>query len=269
MKKRNAALSTVLSTVILSSVLLTITCIASYAANNAVNVQIENVQFDQAKNVLLSLDQVVKKGMLTQQSYGYVRASFMDTIPQFAETGETLTMTIVDQQNHSYQVPVNIVKIKGGSYVGVLTPEVLLGDNSLILKNASSSIGRVKVFQEQGAWTSLDYERVRCIYAGTSNYYNGTGWDEKGSNVFEIMLMNVTFGVLEFGTQAYITVRNIGVNSAAPIQASKNASIRVNSGGEVSSCSLGDLVRDCGGDPEKSILIHVVIVNIEISMLGG
>ncbi len=269
MDRGHAAESTVLSTIILASVLLVLIGIAFFAANNAVTAQVENVQFDQAKNVLLSLDQIVKKGMLVPQSYGYIRTSFLNTIPQFHYSGEDLLLTVSGYENHTYEIQTNIIQIRGGSHVGVLEPQIVRGEESLILTSASSSLGCVKVLQSNGACVSLDYARVRCIYAGVSNYYNGTGWDENGSNVFEITLMNVTFGTFEVGTQAYITVRNVGVNAASTIQAPKEASIHVSLGGEESSCTLADLVASYGGDPDRAAVIRVIIVNVEVSILNG
>jgi len=264
--RRNLAVSTVLSTIILSSVLLVIVGIASFAANNAVNAQIENAQFDQAKNVLLSLTQVVKKVMFTPQSSGYVRSSFWNTIPQFVETGENLTVTIVDDdKNWAYHVPANIIKIKGGRYVGVLTPANLLGNDSLLLTDASSSLGRVKAFQSDGAWTSLDYLRVRCVYIGTSNYFNGISYER--FNVVEITIVNFTFGVFEPGNQVFITVQNLGITALPSIQVSDNFTLHVSltSGGVSANCTLTKL----GGETGKPVLINLIFVNIEISMLKG
>jgi len=266
LKRKDVGVSTVISTIILSSVLLVIIGIASYAANNTVNAQIENAEFEQAGNVLLSTAQVVKRVMFTPRSSGYVRSSFSNTIPQFVKTGENLTISIVDgDKNWSYYFPVNIIRIKGGRQVGVLTPQDLLGEGSLLLTESSGSLGRVRVFQSDGACVSLDYLRVRSIYAGVSDYFNGTGYE--GFNVVEITLVNLTFGVFEPGTQALITIQNLGVTAIPTIQASKNFIINVSltSGETPANCTLSDL----GGDPQKQVLINLNFVNIEVSMLKG
>ncbi len=266
MKRRNMAISTALSTVILSSVLLVIVGVSSYAASNAVNFQIENSQFDQAKNILLALSQVIKKVMFISHSSGYVRCSFLNTIPQFVKASGYMTLTINSEGgNWTYTIPVNVIRIKGGRFVGVLTPRNLLGDNSLLLTNVSSPLGRVYTFQSDGAWVALDYMRARCVYMGTSDYFNGTGYER--FNVVEITLVNLTFGIFEPETQAYITSQNLGIEADPPIQVSGNFTIKVNltSTGEEVSCSLTDL----GGNPEYPTLVNLVFINIEVSILKG
>jgi len=274
LKRTKMATSTVLSTVILASVLIVIVGAAYVAADNAIDLQIENAQFDQAKNVMLSLTNVIKSVLLNPHSSGYVRSSFWNTVPQFERTNGNLTLTIVDSINNETldaYVTKNVVKIKGGQLVGVLTPTDLLGNSTDRLINASDSLGTVRVFQSDGAWVSLDYLRVRCVYIGSSNYYTGTGYES--FNLFEITLVNVTFGVFEPGTQAFITVQNLGITPVPmpPDGWSNSTTVQVSlDGGESEGpYVLGDMVEEKGGDPAKPILINLAIVNIEVSMFRG
>jgi len=276
LKRSNAADSTVLSTIILASALIVIVGAAYVAANNAVNYQLENAQFEQAQNVLVSLARVVKNVMLNPFSSGYVRSSFWKTIPHFEDTDENMTITIVDvAENRTYTnitLDINAIKIKGGPMIGVLTPKTILGNDdndSLLFTEASGSLGRVRVFQSDGAWASLDYSRVRCVYTGTSDYYNGT--DYESFNVFEITLVNLTFGTFEPETQVLITVQNRGLNVQEPIEASNNTSVSVslNGGEQQETRDLALLVSELGGDPNLPVLVNVVIVNVECSMLKG
>ena len=268
LKGRNVAVSTLLSTTILASVLIIIVGAASFAANNAVNAHVENAQFDQAKNVLRSLAKVIKDAMLTSHSSGYVRSSFWKTIPQFENTQENLTLTIEDgAENWTYQVNQNAIKIKGGSLVGVLTPKTIWGNDSLLFTTPSGTLGRVRVFQSNGAWVSLDYSRTRCVYVGASDYYVGTGYES--FNTVEVTVMNLTFGVFEPGTEASMIVENLGVSVEPPIQVSKDAVFHVSlSGGESADpLPLAELVSNGNGDPEKPALVNVAFINIKVSML--
>ena len=204
MKKRNLGFSHVITTVILTSVMLVIVLTTSFLANSLLNTQIERAQFDQAKNVILALDEIVKKVTFKPQSSGYVRSSFWTTIPYLEETGETLQILV--NQTLVLDVPVNIVKIQGGSRVSVAVPEDLTGSESVLLTSVSDSLGRVHVYQSNGSWITLDYSRIRCINSGTSEFFNGT--DYEICNLVEIILIKITFGILEVQDKASLTAKN-------------------------------------------------------------
>ena len=274
LKRRNAADSTVLSTTILASALIVIVGAAYVAANNAINYQVESAEFDQAQNVLLSFAKVVKNVMLTPHSSGYVRSSFWKTIPQFEKASQNLTLTISDSgNNQTYNIGQNIIKIKGGYTIGVLTPRNLLGTDSLNFTDPSGSLARVRVFQSDGAWVSLDYSRVRCVYIGSSDYYNSTIDGYESLNVFEITLVNLTFGTFEPESQVLIIAENLGMNAEpeSPIKVSNNTiiQVRLSSGEQSPPIDLADLISIQGGNPGKPILINLIIVDIECSMLKG
>ena len=176
--KNDLGTSIVLSTIILTSVLCVIVFTASSVANDAINAQIENAQFDQAKNVMLALDKLIKRVIYKPESSGQVKTSFWTTKPYFIKTGENLNVTVWNngQKELEVAVPVNLVKIKGGPRTSVTLDKYLIGNEDLLLTNVSASIGRVRIYQSAGAWIALDYSRVRCINAGIMQYYNGTGY---------------------------------------------------------------------------------------------
>ena len=262
MKKRNLGFSHVITTVILTSVMLVIVLTTSFFANSLLNTQIERSQFDQAKNVILTLDEIVKKVTFKPQSSGYVRSSFWTTIPYLEETGETLQILV--DQTPVLDIPVNIVKIQGGSRVSVAVPENLTGSESVLLTSVSDSLGRAHVYQSNGAWIALDYSRIRCINSGTSEFFNGT--DYEICNFVEITLIKITFGILEFQEKASITATNIGVE-ANQTKFYNNFTISVEKSDieEPETICLSDL----GGNPDYPTLINFVVVGVETSILGG
>lgn len=260
MARSNLAVSTVLSTVILTSVLLVVVITASFSANNVVNSQIENAQFDQAKNVMLALDNVVKKVMFKPHSSGYVRTSFWTTIPFLEETGENLT--VLADGNPEQEIPINIVKIQGGRGVTSPNTEDLVGGGSLLLTAISDSLGRVHVFYSGAPWVSLDYCRVRCVYSGTVEFFNGTGYDTY--NLIEVTILKVSFGASQVQDKASFIVQNTGTE-AEQRQFSGNFSIGVQNQELEETVYLTDL----GGDPSHPTLINFLVVRIEISILGG
>mgnify|MGYP001080626070 CR=1 FL=1 len=262
LRKANLGVSTVLSTAILTSVLCIIVFTASYVANDAINGQIENAQFDQAKNVMLALDKLIKRLVYKPESSGYVKTSFWTVTPYFTETGEKLEVWI--DGNRTLEVPVNVVKIKGGPRTSVATPQNLIGNDTLLLTKISGSLGWVHTYQSAGAWIELNYSRIRCINAGTMQYFNGTGYEPY--NFIEITIVKIIFKDFEVQEQASFTVRNAGL---VPIQKEMEAgdfTIRVQkSGGASDECTLSDLE----GITNYKTLINLVVVNIEISLEGG
>jgi len=261
------AISTVLSTVILTSVLLVVVITASFLANNVVNSQIENAQFDQAKNVVLALDGVVKKVMFKPHSSGYVRTSFWTTIPRLEETGENLTVLV--DGNPWREIPINTVKIQGGSGVTRPVTQDLMGVNgSILLTSISDSLGLVHVYYSGASWVSLDYARVRCVYSGTVEFFNGTGLEPY--NLVEITAVRVTFGPSQVQEKASFIVQNIGTGpEQLEIPGSpdnpNNFTIRVQNHEMNETRCLTDL----GGDPSHPTLINFLVVGIEVSILGG
>lgn len=263
MTKANLGVSTVLSTVILTSVLCIIVFTASYVANDAINAQIENAQFDQAKNVMLALDKLIGRLIYKPESSGYVKTSFWTVTPHFTETGEKLEVWIDGEKKLG--VPVNVIKIKGGPRTSVASDRELIGSGRFLLTNISDSLGRVRVYQSAGAWITLDYSRVRCLYTGAFTNLK----ENQTYNQIEITVVNVTFGT--FGTlgvqeRASFTVKNTGL---VPIQGTIEArdfTILVQkSGSEPETCTLAQL----GGNPTNPTLINLVVINVKISLEGG
>jgi len=264
--KSNLGTSLVLEAVILTSVLCIIVFAASSLANEAINGKMENAQFDQAKNVILALDEMIKRIVYRPESLGRVETSFWTTHPHFIETEENMNVAVwaSGQKELEVTVPVNIVKVKGGERASVAADRDLVGDGSLLLINITASLGRVQEYQSGGAWVALDYSRVRCTYTGIMQYYNGT--DYEPCNLVEIIAINMIFGDLEAQEQASFIVKNQG---SSPIQKEiskgTNPTIIVQKSGVQETRTLAEL----GGDPNYKSLVNLVVVNIEISISGA
>jgi len=258
-------METVLTAVILTSTLCVIVFAASGAANDATSAEIEKAQFDQARNVMLALDKLIKRIIYKPQSSGFVKGSFWTTVPHFTNTGEDLTITLWNgtQMVSQFVFPVNIVKIKGGPRASVASDRNLVGNESLILRDVSSSLGRVREYQLAGAWVALDYSRVRCINSGVIQYYNGTGYEPY--NVIEITVVNITFKDFQVQEQASFTIKNKGLDSTQEhFVSGSNLKIVVNKPSSEEILPLEQL-----GNPSYRTLVNLVVINIEVSLLGG
>lgn len=257
------ALSPVIAAIILASVLGIIVFVASNIANDIVGAQVEEAQFEQAKYVMLSLDKLIKRIMYEPESSGYIKTSFWKVTPYFERAVGNLT---IEAPELEIIVPINVIKIKGSSRVGVSAEQNLLGDESLIITDLTKPLGNVKVYQKHGAWISLDYARVRCVITGRNiAYYNGTGYEPH--NTLEITLIKIEFKDFRVGEQASFIARNVKITSMQRNIDRGNFTITVKRTdlNKVESICLSNL----GGDPGHKTILNVAIITIEVSILGS
>jgi hypothetical protein len=268
-RRGRLAMATVLSTVILGATLLTIVWIAYAVANGAINSQLETASFDQSKYVLTSLSDVVKKIMFTPDSSGYVRVSFTNLLPYFTDAQKALTINITDPSNQTlnrdYSYPIKVVKIKGGSGVGVSTERDIVGVNQVAFNDTAYPLAHVKAYQSDGAWLSLDYARARCVFIGVSKYFEGSSY--RSYNVIEITVVNMILKEFAPGETTLIVAHNAGTTIESINKLSKNLTIDIglSDGSQIAQYTLQSL----GGDAQKNAVVRLSTINIEISMLAA
>ena len=260
--RKNVALSEVISTVILTSVMVVIIVTASYFANDVLSYNVENVQFDQSVNAVLSLERVAQSIMFRPQSTGSVKTSFVTTDPCVAEEG---TMVVLVDGNETASITVNSFKVEGGDQVGVSTTHYYLGDSSLLLVGLNESMSCVYKYQDQGAWISLDYGRIRCVYLGEMNYYEGENPEPETWNTVEVTVVRLSSGDIDPFDSSRIILRNTGIQTQQIEQGAGDFDITVQFSGVEDSISLTDL----GGNATLSTLINLSIIDLEISVVGG
>ncbi|MEM3040965.1 MAG: hypothetical protein QXG97_02920 [Nitrososphaerota archaeon] len=260
--RRNLGLSTVVETVILTSVMLAILISTSLFANNILNNNMENVEFEQAIEVMSSLDDMAKKIMFKPYSSGYVKTSFLTTIPHFVETGKNLTVYV--NETVLVSIPINIFKVQGGRGVGVSVNKDIVGNDSLILTDATGSSSHIHSYQSDGAWVALDYCRVRSTYSGIVELYNQETGNLEPFNLVEISVVKLTFGSIQVLEKSRIIIENMGTETKQ-VQDSGNLTIDVQYSGDEELVYLTDI----GGNPEYPTLVRLSVICLKISILGG
>ena len=258
----NVALSDVISTIILTSVMVVIIVTASFFANDVLSYNVESVQFDQSVNAILSLERVAQNIMFRPQSTGSVKTSFVTTDPYVVEEG---TMVVLVDGNETASIAVNSFKVEGGDQVGVSTTYYYLGDNSLLLVGLDGSMSCVYKYQDQGAWVSLDYGRIRCVYLGEMNYYEGENPEPETWNVVEVTVVRLSSEDIDPYDSSRIILRNTGIQTQQFQQNAGEFNITVQFSGGEDTVSLTDL----GGNPALPTLINLSIIDLEISVVGG
>jgi hypothetical protein len=188
-----------------------------------------------------------------------VRTSFSTTDPYIVESGN-LKVFVNDVEQVSFVA--SSFKILGGSNVGVPVIKDYVGNDSLMLIGFGGAISRVQTYQSNGAWVSLDYDRIRVVYSGMAQFYNGTGFELY--NVVEITVVNLISGELTELERSRVIIENTGIETNQ-LERTGNPTIKIQLSGRDDSVSLSGL----RGNINYPTLINLAVVCLKISVMGG
>jgi hypothetical protein len=180
---RRRAVSPVISTVIITATLLIILVVATALASSMLEIQLQNLEFEQAKTTMMALDKVIAEVSLRPGAASSVQFN-QRSGGVGVYRGGNMTIRVYNDQNKVLELSdaTYVVKYRGGSMVSA-APTDLRGSDELVV-DATKSLGYVRVEVENGAWIVLDYNRMRV----SSNPSLGT------VDVFVLLLRPGTFG---------------------------------------------------------------------------
>ena len=92
------AVSSVITTIILTGILLVILVVASFVSLGILSIQVMNTEFEQAKSNMLLLEDLIEDISLRSGSGGYVRFNEQNGGIGIAKTTETITITATPDQ---------------------------------------------------------------------------------------------------------------------------------------------------------------------------
>ncbi|MGC8911160.1 MAG: hypothetical protein ACP5K8_03720 [Nitrososphaeria archaeon] len=212
-------LSEVVTSVILTGIMLSIALIAMGFANNMFSIQSENTEFDQAKNIMANLAEIIEHVSTKQSSSGYVKFNSRTGGPSFIRDAYTFS---VDVEAYSGTLPYdsiqllttqcNLLKYRGGSLVTAAGKYVIRGTEVLILSNNNASMGCVYVEQSDGAWIVIDYARVNVLNLGTFNFSKGISATTRLPifelvNMIQISYINMVPGTFSGSGSIYVVAK--------------------------------------------------------------
>ncbi|MGQ9514469.1 MAG: hypothetical protein ACUVTL_05405 [Thermoproteota archaeon] len=263
-KARRKALSVVLSTIILATAILTITMAAIFVSNTVLEQQLDLSEFEQAKNNLVTLVDIIEHVSVNPGSSGYIRMNLRTTRPIFVQNAGTMEvlvneLRVIDGYTGS-------LRVGGGRYIGVGEGiEVLIGNKTLLITSTTDPLGYVYVIQENGAWVNLDYTRVRATYLGRYMYYEGT--QKINRSIVRISFINITFGDIRIisGGVLNLAVRNVRTLIQTYLVNDYRVLVKVNFGGESKSTYVGPQEDDHPSVTQT--VVYVVRMDVEISTL--
>lgn len=242
---------------ILTSILLVLVLSTTALANDVLAGQVENAEFDVARDVMLALNNMVKEVMYKPTSSRYVKTAFQTTSPHLLDTEDSISLWIqIDGEPVEYLIqdcPISIIKIQGGVKVKESEKD-LVGTSSVQLEDFSS-LGHLHVQRSNRVELILDFARIRCIYTGTLNL-------TQEYNIIEVVFINMTTGLLQLNDRAVFIVNSLETTISQHFYQG-TLTIGVNdTRGHSESILYSDL-------PNDSTLINLMVVDIEISLIGG
>ena len=257
-----------MATVILSSTLLIIVLTASSFANQLLRGEIENTEFNQAKDVLSSLDKLIERVTSATGSSGYIRAGFLTTYPLIEATGKTLTIRANGTTgDETLELNTTVVKIRGGRDV-TGTFQDISGSSAPLVAGISVPLGWLYTNRTDAEEVVLDYSRARCVYKGLAQLWTGT--DYETFNILEITVVSLLRGSISFKDTGAFVVQNKGL---APVQYQFTGNVQVEAdyGGYSERVRLdaSDPDEDLGGNPSYRTLLNFFVINVEVSVVQG
>ncbi len=191
--RKEKGLSEIVTSVILTGIMLSIALIAMGFANNMFAIQSESTEFDQAKNIMTNLAEVIEHVSTKQGSSGYVKFNSRTGGPSFVRDAKTLTLSVETLSGTLPYDSINLLsvqcsqlKYRGGSLASAAGKYLIRGTEVPILFNNNASMGCVYVEQSDGAWIVIDYSRVNVLNLGTFNFSKGIS-ATTGLPIFELV----------------------------------------------------------------------------------
>lgn len=206
------AVSPVVATVIVTSIMLTAVAVAVYFSTSLIDAHRQMMEYESAKELLTYAATALEQVALGAGGARYVRFSLTSTGLNFEQTPYKLQVLIGDQEQLS--IDLRRVSVCAGPLVTtverVLYPE---GGRLEDLRNLTVGAGEpiVVVYESFKGQTCafLEPRRVRAIYSGvTYSYEDG---QQVPYNFYTIHIINLTFGKLGGSGIIPLVIRSRGV----------------------------------------------------------
>jgi len=296
--RRRKGLSEVVTSVILTGIMLSIALIAMGFANNMFAIQSVSTEFDQAKNIMTNLAEIIEHVSTKQGASGYVKFNSRSGGPWFERNVYNINVnlkaymigaSIPYSESPIFSGTCNQLKYRGGSLAPAAGKYLIRGTEAPILLNNNASMGSVYVEQKDGAWIVIDYSRINVINLGTFNFSKGIS-ATTGLPIFELVNMlqityiNITPGTFSGSGNLYVVAncRNIETSyyripshitssTTKPSDEYYIISLQVQLGSQEFNLNLNMPSYYYNGTHylPRDTIIMLVKSNVEISVFGG
>jgi len=284
------AISPVVATVILTSILLTTITVAIYFSTSLIDANRQMMEYEAAKDQLTYAATVLEQVAYGTGGARYIRFSLTSTGIDFERLGQSLVVTVepVGGGGGAVELSVNLsrITVRGGPLVTtaprLLYPEGrrLEDEAGRLVVGAGEPLALVYEAFERGARARLEVRRVRVVYNGVVNLTEGSvGVDCDGDgavsslarcrfNFFTVHLVQLTFGRLGGAGTVPVVFRNLGVDvREAQFLRASNVRVRAEVVDERGSVVASD-VFTTSAPPAHGCVVVVKVSSVEVSTAG-
>ncbi|MEM2275318.1 MAG: hypothetical protein QXD46_08130 [Thermofilum sp.] len=197
---RGKAVSPVVATVIITSIMLTTVAVAVYYSTSLIDAYRQRMEYESAKELLSYAATALEQVSFGMGGARYVRFSLTSTGLNFEQSSHKLELEIRgDIDTYGLSVEFRRISVRAGPLVTtvarVLYPEgAPLSELNKLIVGAGEPIVVVYENFDRGAFAYLEARRVRAIYSGIT--YVIEDGRQRLYNFYTIHLVEVTFGEL-------------------------------------------------------------------------
>ncbi len=260
--------SVLISALVVSSTTLTITVAALMFSDNILKIQLDVSEFEQARNVLLTLADMVEDVSANPMSAHYVRFNIRTSRPCFENDYSTISVTVDGLPGPVVEGKSGVVKVEGGPFVGTVEKKMLLGKDCLIVDDISEPLAALFEEQDNGAQLRLDYMRVRVTSLGCFYYYDAGNGVRGYLNAIRIAFINMTVGKTIGSGPIDIVARSVGTKLRTVILPYNEVKVRVTVDGlrieEITLEGLETIESDGIQYPVIGTIVQVLTSEVEV-----
>ncbi len=259
--RKRQAVSPVISTLIISTSVLIVTGASGYLALNMLELQSQHTEFDQGRFNMQTLEELIEDTGVKPSSGSFIRFNERTGGLGYIIDNSRPIVLRVDDGTTTTNVPLTSapmnVTYRAGRLVGTYN-SVVKGKDDLIISGLAAPLGVVKQQQANGAWLTLDFNRVRVV--------NGT-MVNVGSDRYQLITItffNVTAVRGEFTGSGNLEVKIQNVRTYSPVPpvvATNDVTLTVSYGSIQESLFISKETGSTG------IIVMVSVSNLEMSTL--
>ena len=265
-----------ITTVILVATTLAIAISAAAFAYNMLELQTQTAEYENGKSTMVSLAEMIEGLAFARGSAAYTTFYMSTGGLELTRGTASITVNVAGSQILG-PAPVNVIKLRGGSFVASPDYQILRGDpskeanESLIMHSGTSAIeplGWVYAMRQAGAWVIDDFGRVRVVFSGTNNYsINGISW--KLYNVVELIYINTTFGSFSGTNTIDVTTKVTRANTSYyKLDGVTSVTVIVTRGAASESYSVPS-PSTFKGVPVAGTIVMLSVVDVQVSLAQG
>ena len=265
--KSRQGISNVLTTFMLTAVLLVILTTATFVSNDILNAQMVESEFENAKNLIRTIDNEIEELLFKPGSSSVIQASFTNILPGYSQSDQDLTI-LVEDQTQTYineSIKLNKFTFTGRKIFGGEYNYNLKGGQYLLAPINNGSLGRIYFSKPDKLQVSLEYNRVLYSLTGKVFFINNQTGNYTLHNTMELVCVELEFGEFSSADNSIIVIENKKGELPISKDLEGDFNISVTTPSENSTISLSEI----GGDPSLPTVLTLYQIKIKISVLGG